>query len=98
MEFDLGCAGGVLPHKGVRLHQLHVVLLGHAHVQDALHTHTRKNISRMFYIRMFLGLLDPDPDPVVRGTDLDPDPSISKQKLYEKPKFLLFCDFFLTYH
>ncbi len=29
-------------------------------------------------VRMFLGLLDPDPDPVVRGTDLDP--SIIKQK------------------
>ncbi len=27
---------------------------------------------------MFLGLLDPDPDPVVRGTDQDP--SIIKQK------------------
>jgi hypothetical protein len=35
---------------------------------------------------MFLGLLDPDPDPSVRGVDLDPahatdlDPSITKQK------------------
>jgi hypothetical protein len=29
-------------------------------------------------IRMFLGILDPDPDPLVRGTD--PDPSIIKQK------------------
>jgi hypothetical protein len=33
-----------------------------------------------------LGLLDPDPDPLVRGMDLDPDPvsdpdpSITKQK------------------
>jgi hypothetical protein len=25
---------------------------------------------------MFLGLLDPDPDPLVRGMDPDPDPSI----------------------
>jgi hypothetical protein len=35
-------------------------------------------------IRMFLGLLDPDPDPVVQGTDLDLAPdldtSIIKQK------------------
>ena len=33
-------------------------------------------------IRMFSGLLDPDPDPLVRGMDLDPDPkpSIIKQK------------------
>jgi hypothetical protein len=29
-------------------------------------------------IRMFLGLLDPDPDPLVRG--MDPDPSFIKQK------------------
>jgi hypothetical protein len=35
---------------------------------------------------MFLGLLDPDPDPLVRGMDpdpdpaLDPDPSIIMQK------------------
>ncbi len=26
---------------------------------------------------MFLGLLDPDPDPLVRGTDPDPDSSLS---------------------
>jgi hypothetical protein len=36
---------------------------------------------------MFLGLLDPDPS--VRGVDLDPDPdldpSITKQKKQEKP-------------
>ncbi len=32
-------------------------------------------------IRMFLGLLDPDPDPLVRGMDpgQDPNPSIIKQ-------------------
>ena len=30
---------------------------------------------------MFLGRLDPDPDPLVRGMDPDPDPSIIKQKL-----------------
>jgi hypothetical protein len=29
---------------------------------------------------MFLDLLDPDPDPLVRGVDPDPDPSIIKQK------------------
>jgi hypothetical protein len=33
---------------------------------------------RIRQISMFLGLLDPDPDPLVRGTD--PDPSIIKQK------------------
>ncbi len=31
-------------------------------------------------IRMFLGLLDPNPDPTVRGMDPDPDPSVIKQK------------------
>ncbi len=33
-------------------------------------------------IHMFLGLLDPDPDPLVRGMDPDPalDPSNTRQK------------------
>jgi hypothetical protein len=31
-------------------------------------------------IPIFLGLMDPDPDPLVRGMDPDPDPSIIKQK------------------
>jgi hypothetical protein len=31
-------------------------------------------------VLVFLGLLDPDPDPLVRGTDPDPDHSIIKQK------------------
>ncbi len=29
---------------------------------------------------MFLGLLDLDPDPLVKGTDRDPDPSIISKK------------------
>jgi hypothetical protein len=33
---------------------------------------------RVRRIHMFLGLLDPDSDPLVKGTD--PDPSIIKQK------------------
>jgi hypothetical protein len=35
---------------------------------------------------MFLGLMDPDPDPLVRGMDPDPnsDPSIIKQKQLKK--------------
>jgi hypothetical protein len=40
---------------------------------------------------MFLGFLDPDPNPLVRGVDPAPDPSITKQEI---PSFLLFCDFF----
>ncbi len=35
---------------------------------------------RIRQIRMFLGLLDPDPDSLVRGMDPDLDPSIIKQK------------------
>jgi hypothetical protein len=34
---------------------------------------------RIYRIHMFLGLLDPDPDPLVRGMDPDPDPSVIKQ-------------------
>ncbi len=34
--------------------------------------------SRICRIRKFLGL--PEPDPLVRGTDTDPDPFIIKQK------------------
>ncbi len=37
-----------------------------------------KTYADLCRIRMFLGLLDPDLDPLVRGTDLDP--SIIKQK------------------
>jgi hypothetical protein len=33
------------------------------------------------------------PDPLVRGTDLDPSITIIKQNWQEKPLFLLFCDF-----
>jgi hypothetical protein len=39
---------------------------------------------RIYWIYMFLGLLEPDPDPLVRGMDPDwapdPDPSTIKQK------------------
>jgi hypothetical protein len=35
---------------------------------------------RVHWIHVFFGLLDPDPDPLVRGMDPDPDPSIIKQK------------------
>jgi hypothetical protein len=37
-----------------------------------------KPVFRIHWIHMFLGL--PDLDPLVRGMDLDPDPSIIKQK------------------
>ncbi len=38
---------------------------------------------RIRRIQMFLGLLDPGPDPLVRGADRDP--YIMKQKYQEKP-------------
>ncbi len=44
---------------------------------------------------VFLGL--PVPDPLVTSIDLAPDPSIIMQKKWEKPWFLLFCDFFMTF-
>jgi hypothetical protein len=33
---------------------------------------------------MFMGLLAPDPDPLVRGVDPDLDPSIIMQKIVRK--------------
>ncbi len=33
---------------------------------------------------MFLGLQDPDPDPLVRGMDPDPDPDLSSCKKSKK--------------
>jgi hypothetical protein len=51
---------------------------------------------------MFLGLLDPDPDPLVRGMDpdpaLDPDPDPSiKANLIRKPFFYCFVPSFLLF-
>jgi hypothetical protein len=46
-------------------------------------------------IRKFLGL--PDLDPLVRGTDPDPNPSIIKKKCKETPNFHYFVTF-LTYY
>jgi hypothetical protein len=45
--------------------------------EAVLRTRIRIRIRRF---RMFLGLLDPDRDPLVSGMDPDPDPSITKQK------------------
>jgi hypothetical protein len=36
---------------------------------------------RIHRIHMFLGLLDPDPDPLVRGMDPDPDPVLDFSSL-----------------
>jgi hypothetical protein len=42
---------------------------------------------------MFLGLLNPDPDPLVKG--MDPDPSIIKQKIVRKTYLDYYC--FVTF-
>jgi hypothetical protein len=39
-----------------------------------------KSVFRIHRIHMFLALRDPDLDPLVRGMDPDPDPSIIMQK------------------
>jgi hypothetical protein len=46
-------------------------------------------------IHMFLGLQDPDPDPLVRGMDLDPDsdPSIISKKNLDSFYFMTLFDF-----
>jgi hypothetical protein len=56
-----------------------------------------RNCIRIRRIHMFLGLSDPELDPLVR--EPDPYPSIIKQKKIKiKLGFLLFCDFFLTFY
>jgi hypothetical protein len=40
---------------------------------------------------MFLGLLDTDPDPLVRGMDPDPDPDPSILKQISKKNFDSYC-------
>ncbi len=70
-------------------------MVGYREVQGSsiCHTDSRKSKRDVMKVdipavlriltRMFLGFLDPNPDPLVRGTD--PDPSINKQKKKEKP-------------
>jgi hypothetical protein len=43
----------------------------------------------VFRVRILLGLLDLDPDPLVRCTDPDPDLSVIKQK--NKKNLDLYC-------
>jgi hypothetical protein len=50
---------------------------GNLHKQNNSITVLRIRIQR---IHVFLGLLNPDPDPLVRGMDPDPDTSIIKKK------------------
>jgi hypothetical protein len=48
-----------------------------------------------FRIRMFLGLPEPHPDPLVTSTDPPPDPSIIKQNSKKNLDFYC-CNFFMT--
>jgi hypothetical protein len=57
-------------HSGVNVAEQHLSYMG-----------CPKKSMLLIRIRLFLGLLDPDPDPWVRGKAPDPDPSIIKQKL-----------------
>ncbi len=43
-----------------------------------------------------LGLLDPDPDPLVRGTDPDSGSFYHQAKIVRNPWIPTFCDFFMT--
>jgi hypothetical protein len=45
---------------------------------------------RIHRFRKFLGLMGP----LVRDADSDPNPSVMRQK----PLFLLFCDFFMSFY
>ncbi len=47
-------------------------------------------------IRMYLDLLDPDP--LVRGMDPDPDPTIINQNSKKKLDSYCFVSFFLTFY
>ncbi len=50
--------------------------------------------NRIHRIHMFLGLLDPDADPLVRGLDPAPDPSIIKQNSKKNLDFYCFVTSF----
>ncbi len=54
-------------------YNFHEVLQMHITFKPVFGIRTRNRIRR---IRMFLGLPDPDLDPLDRGTDPDPDPSL----------------------
>jgi hypothetical protein len=60
------------------------LLLSHIIAKFAIHKRivlqAVLRIQIRFRIHMFLGLLDPGPDPLVRGMDPNPDLSIIKQK------------------
>ncbi len=66
---------------------------GSATLESVLRIRIRTHIRR---ILMFLGLLDPDPDPLVRG--MDQDPSIIKQISKKNLDSYCFVTTFLTFY
>ncbi len=59
----------LIPRSNYDLVRTYLVLLSVLRIRIRIHR-----------IHAFLGLLDPDPDPLVIGMDSDVDPSINKQK------------------
>ncbi len=47
---------------------------------------------RIHWLHMFLGLLDPDPDPLVRGMDPDSDPAVLRIRIHQIHMFLGLLD------
>jgi hypothetical protein len=69
-----GAGPAVQMSKGTSTKQLNfLVFKGSQNLEPVLRI-------RIHRIHVFLGLLDPDPDQLVRGMDPDPGPSIIKQK------------------
>jgi DNA mismatch repair ATPase MutL len=66
----------------VAAQRLELTSVGEAVVMDNLAVFQRNGFQfqAVFGIHMFLDIMDPDPDPLVRGMNPDPDRSIIKQK------------------
>jgi hypothetical protein len=67
------CLPGLRVYKQYRLLDNYFLLLSVVRIRIRIRI-------RIHQIHMFLGVLDPDPESLVRGMDPDPDPSIIQQK------------------
>jgi hypothetical protein len=81
---DVDQSDGAAPRRQLRIRRVYAQPRQHAAQAQpsfSLHKHPMMRI-RIRQIRMLLGLLDPDPNPLVKGPDLvqDPDTSIIKHK------------------
>jgi hypothetical protein len=56
VEFDFGASGGVFPHEGVSLDEVHVVFVSQADVQDALviSGNNTRNVMRQLLFGQFV--------------------------------------------